>query len=173
MNYLLLCCIILGLTKDILFWELDICYCQSEHKTSTGVEPQHGEGKKTKIYFQTKSSIRNVLCVCREMDGSPCNIKTPCLAMPTVPLLSTAPALPASRTSALLSRWHFKAGTQTWQAWLPAWSQPPRLCLSPFCHPLSSPRLKDAASTPAGLGQRQESHRFALWSPCQKLYPQP
>ena len=63
--------------------------------------------------------------VCTEMDGSPCNIKAPCLAMPTVPLLSAAPALLASRPSALPSRWHFKAGMQTWQAWLSAWSQPP------------------------------------------------
>ncbi|KAJ4925815.1 hypothetical protein JOQ06_008001 [Pogonophryne albipinna] len=37
------------------------------------------------------------------MDGSPCNIKAPCLAMPTVPLLSEPPALPASRPSALPS----------------------------------------------------------------------
>lgn len=55
---------------------LDICSGKIEHKTSTGVEPLHGErggerrergGKKTtKIYFQTKSSRRNVLSVYRD-----------------------------------------------------------------------------------------------------------
>lgn len=63
-----------GVVKVPLTAELDICSGKSEHKTSTGVEPQHGERggerrgekNKTKIYFQTKSSRRNVLSVYRD-----------------------------------------------------------------------------------------------------------
>lgn len=66
-----------GVVKVPLTAELDICSGRNEHKTSTGVEPQHGERggerrgrkknqKKTKIYFQTKSSRRNVLSVYRD-----------------------------------------------------------------------------------------------------------
>lgn len=69
-----------GVVKVLLTAELDICSGKNEHKTSTGVEPQHGErggerrerergGKKTKIYFQTKSSRRNVLSVYRDGRG--------------------------------------------------------------------------------------------------------
>lgn len=87
-------------------------------------EREEEKKKKQRSTFKLNQA-EGMSWVCTEMDGSPCNIKAPCLAMPTVPLLSAAPALPASRPSALPSRWHFKAGTQTWQAWLSAWSQPP------------------------------------------------
>lgn len=118
-------------------------------------EEGKGEGgkktqKKQRSTFKLNQA-EGMSWVCTEMDGSPCNIKAPCLAMPTVPLLSAAPALPASRPSALPSRWHFKAGTQTWQAWLSAWSQPPNphpssatfllflSCLPPILAPVYSP----------------------------------
>ena len=144
--------------------ELDICSGKNEHKTSTGVEPQHGERggerrerskkKKQRSTFKLNQA-EGMSWVCTEMDGSPCNIKAPCLAMPTVPLLSAAPALPASRPSALPSRWHFKAGTQTWQAWLSAWSQaPPPPPPPPTPHPphprppLSLPPTTHSTSLP-------------------------
>lgn len=107
--------------------------------------------------------------------------------MPTVPLLSVAPALPASRPSALPSRWHFKAGTQTWQARLSACSQTPSHppTHTSFLLVLSRPlpilpryphrlpqHLKDTAPTPAGPGQRQDLHRSPPREPLsKKLFP--
>lgn len=71
----------LGAVKVSVTAKLGICSGRIEHKTSTGVEPhcgkRGGEGESTggkkqnqkkimKIYFQTKSSRRNVLSVYRD-----------------------------------------------------------------------------------------------------------
>lgn len=151
-------------------------------------EREEEKKKKQRSTFKLNQA-EGMSWVCTEMDGSPCNIKAPCLAMPTVPLLSAAPALPASRPSALPSRWHFKAGTQTWQAWLSAWSQPPLpnppITPTPVLLFLSRPppilpryphhhhhHLKDTAPTPAGPGQRQDPHRSPPREPLSKnLFP--
>lgn len=111
------------------------------HSKERKKEGEGGTKKKNKKQRSTfkLNQAEGMSWVCTEMDGSPCNIKAPCLPMPSVPLLSAAPALPASRPSALPSRWHFKAGTQTRQAWLSAWSQhptpPPNLFLRFLSHP--------------------------------------
>lgn len=142
-----------------------------------GKGEKEGEKKQQRSTFKLNQA-EGMSWVCTEMDGSPCNIKAPCLAMPSVPLLSAAPALPASRPSTLPSRWHFKAGTQTWQAWLSAWSQPPP---RPFLLFLSRPppilphyphhyphHLKETAPTPAGPGQRQDPHQSPPREPLSK-----
>lgn len=135
-----------------------------------------GEEKKQRSTFKLNQA-EGMSWVCTEMDGSPCNIKAPCLAMPSVPLLSAAPALPASRPSALPSRWHFKAGTQTWQAWLSAWSQPPppSSSFSPAHHPfyLATPTTSKKQLLPL-LGQVSAKIHTSrcLGSRCQKTSPQ-
>lgn len=142
-------------------------------------EEGKGERKKKQRSTFKLNQAEGMSWVCTEMDGSPCNIKAPCLAMPTVPLLSAAPALPASRPSALPSRWHFKAGTQTWQAWLSAWSQPPpsSSSFSPAHHPFypATPTTTTTSKTQLLplLGQVSAKIHTArrLGSRCQKTLP--
>lgn len=133
-------------------------------------------GKKQRSTFKLNQA-EGMSWVCTEMDGSPCNIKAPCLAMPTMPLLPAAPAPPASRPSALPSRWHFKAGTQTWQALLSAWSQSPpspSSSFSPAHHPFYSttPTTSKTQLLPL-LGQVSAKIHTAcrLGSRCQKTHP--
>lgn len=121
-------------------------------------EEGKGERKKKQRSTFKLNQAEGMSWVCTEMDGSPCNIKAPCLAMPTVPLLSAAPALPASRPSALPSRWHFKAGTQTWQAWLSAWSQPPPP------PPLSLPPTTHSTQLPPPLPPPQRHSSYPCWA---------
>lgn len=146
-----------------------------------GKGERESEGEKKQRSTFKLNQAEGMSWVCTEMDGGPCNIKAPCLAMPTVPLLSAAPALPASRPSALPSRWHFKAGTQTWQAWLSAWSQPstptPSSSFSPAHHPFypATPTTTTTSKTQLLplLGQVSAKIHTArrLGSRCQKTLP--
>lgn len=87
------------------------------------------------------------------MDGSPCNIKAPCLAMPTVPLLSAAPAPPCFPAIGSSLKVTLQSGRAD-VAGLAAGMEPAPTPLS-LSHPLPTPphcrpHLKDAAPTPLG-----------------------
>lgn len=96
------------------------------------------------------NQVEAISSMCREMDGSPCNIKSAVSGNASGATPFIAPAPSTTRPLALLSRWHFKAPTQTWKAWLPAWSQhnpPPTPFLKSACYPRwarSTPRIHTA-----------------------------
>lgn len=132
--------------------------CRSPAKTCTGVEPQHEKEQRRSTFWINQAEA--ISCMCREMDGSPCNIKSAVSGNASGATPFIAPAPSTTRPLALLSRWHFKAPTQTRKAWLPAWSQP-----NPPPPPSSNRRLLP----PLGQVNAKNPHRLPLGNPCQNL----
>lgn len=135
-----------------------ILKCRRLAKTCTGVNLNHSMKRSRERSTFWINQVEAISSMCREMDGSPCNIKSAVSGNASGATPFIAPAPSTTRPLALLSRWHFKAPTQTWKAWLPAWSQ----------HNPPPPPSSNALATPAGPGQRQESTPLATREPLSK-----
>lgn len=140
----------LKVTENLTHHSYSRVKCRSLAKTCTGVNLNHSMKRSRERSTFWINQVEAISSMCREMDGSPCNIKSAVSGNASGATPFIAPAPSTTRPLALLSRWHFKAPTQTWKAWLPAWSQhnpPPTPFLKRACYPRwarSTPRIHTA-----------------------------